>query len=111
MLPDDPPLQIHQLRVKDCPISFPCGYYWYSKKRSRPGWPPKWVEKLMNQPPSIPGNKSNETVAYHVVDHMNIYNPKVHTIQYSYCYTYAYTIQYTSVHVYMLHTPLSGLDP
>ena len=34
-----------------------------------------------------------------------------HTIQYSYRYTHAYTIQYTSVHVHMLHLPLSGLDP
>ena len=25
--PDDPLLQVHQLRVEDCPISFPCGYY------------------------------------------------------------------------------------
>ena len=60
--PDDPPIQIHQLRVKNCIISFPCGYYWYGKKRSRPGRPPKWVEKLMNQPPSTPGNKSNEVM-------------------------------------------------
>ena len=32
--PDDPLLQVHQLRVKECPISFPYGYYWYRKKRS-----------------------------------------------------------------------------
>ena len=60
--PDDPPIQIHQLRAKNCPISFPCGYYWYGKKRFLPGRPPKWVEKLMKQPPSIPGSKSNEAM-------------------------------------------------
>jgi len=35
--PDDPPLQVHQLRVKSCPMSFPCAYYWYGNKRSKPG--------------------------------------------------------------------------
>ena len=44
--PDDPPLQVHQMRVKNCPLSFPCTYYWYGNKRSKPGRPPKWVENL-----------------------------------------------------------------
>ena len=48
--PDDPPLQVHQLRVKSCPMSFPCAYYWYGNKRSKPGRPPKWVENFMKQP-------------------------------------------------------------
>jgi len=48
--PDDPPLQVHQLRIKSCPMSFPCAYYWYGNKRSKPGRPPKWVEKFMSQP-------------------------------------------------------------
>ena len=44
--PDDPPLQVHQMRVENCPLSFPCTYYWYGNKRSKPGQLPKWVEKL-----------------------------------------------------------------
>ena len=60
--PDDPPLKIHQLRIKNCPVSFPCGYYWYGSKRRRPGRPPKWVEKLMNQPPAIVEPNSSDIV-------------------------------------------------
>ena len=58
--PDDPPLQVHQLRVKNCPMSFPCGYYWYGSKRPRPGRPPKWVEKFMNQPPAVSETNSSD---------------------------------------------------
>ena len=49
--PDHPPVQVHQLRIKSCPVSLPCGYYFYGKKRSRPGRPPKWIKKLMSGPP------------------------------------------------------------
>ena len=49
--PDHPPMQVHQLRIKNCPISLPCGYYFYGKKQSRPGWPPKWIKKLLDGPP------------------------------------------------------------
>jgi len=50
--PDEPPSQVHQIRVKNCTVSFPCGYYGYRNKRSRPGRPPRWVEKLVNQSPA-----------------------------------------------------------
>ena len=49
--PDHPPLQVHQLSIKSCPVSLPCGYYFYGKKRSRPRRPPKWIEKLLSGPP------------------------------------------------------------
>jgi len=31
-------------------MSFPCAYYWYGNKKSKPGHLPKWVEKFMSQP-------------------------------------------------------------
>ena len=43
----DGPIQVHQTRVTPCPSEFPAGYYWYGGKRSGPGCPPKWVDKLM----------------------------------------------------------------
>ena len=43
----DGPIQVHQTRVTPCPSEFPAGYYWYGGKRSGPGRPPKWVDKLM----------------------------------------------------------------
>ena len=60
--PDDPPLQIHQLRIKNCPVSFLCGYYLYVSKRHRPGCPPKRVQILMNQPPVLVEPKSGDIV-------------------------------------------------
>ena len=30
--PDHPLMQVHQLGIKNCPISLPCGYYFYDKK-------------------------------------------------------------------------------
>ena len=49
--PDHPPVQVYQLRIKNCQVSLPCGYYFYGKKRSRPGRPPKWIKKLLSGPP------------------------------------------------------------
>ena len=45
--PQDGPIQVHQTRVTQCPLEFPAGYYWYGGKRSGPGCPPKWVDKLI----------------------------------------------------------------
>ena len=44
--PDNPPLQIHQLRVMSFSMSFPCAYYLCGNKRSKPA---KWVENFMSQ--------------------------------------------------------------
>ena len=46
---DDPQIQVHQSRVQPCPSSFPRGFYWYGGKRSRPGRPPRWIEKRIEQ--------------------------------------------------------------
>lgn len=45
--PQDGPICVHQLRVCRCPSDFPAGYYWYGGKRKGPGWPPKWVNRLL----------------------------------------------------------------
>lgn len=49
--PNDPPIQVHQLRVCPCPPAFTPGFYWYGQKRLRPGRPPKWIEQLLADPP------------------------------------------------------------
>ena len=46
--PQDSQIQVHQMRVTPCPQEFPAGYYWYGTKRHGPGYPPKWVDKLLN---------------------------------------------------------------
>ena len=59
----DPPLQIPQLKIKNCPVSFLCGYYWHGNKRRRPECPPKWLEKLlMSQPPDVVEARSCDIV-------------------------------------------------
>lgn len=40
-------IQVHQSRVVPCPPELPAGFYWYGDKRSGPGGPPRWVEKLL----------------------------------------------------------------
>ena len=31
-----------------CPPGFPAGWYWYGDRRSGPGRPPKWVDRLLS---------------------------------------------------------------
>ena len=45
--PQDGQIQVHQSRVSLCPLGFPAGFFWYGGKRSSPGCPPKWVDKLL----------------------------------------------------------------
>ena len=40
-------ITVHLSRVKQCPINFPAGFYWYGGKSKGPGRPPKWVEQLL----------------------------------------------------------------
>ena len=42
--PQDGQIQVHQSR---CPPELPAGFYWYGSRRSSPGRPPKWVDKLL----------------------------------------------------------------
>ena len=44
--PQDGQVQVHQSCVVHCPPEFPDGYHWYGNRRSSPGRPPKWVDKL-----------------------------------------------------------------
>ena len=46
--PQDGQIQVHQMRVAPCPPEFPAGFYWYGSRRSSPGRPPKWVNRLLN---------------------------------------------------------------
>lgn len=66
--PDEAHIQIHQMRVQQCPPDFPGGYYWYGSRRSSPGRPPKWVEHLLSttnpsQEQSRPDATDNEVDA------------------------------------------------
>ena len=38
---------VHLHRVTKCPPKFPAGQYWYGDRQYGPGWPPKWIERLM----------------------------------------------------------------
>ena len=46
--PQDGTIRVHQSRVTRCPSGFPAGYYWYGTRRSSPGRPPKWVDRLLS---------------------------------------------------------------
>ncbi len=50
--PQEPAIQIHQIRVYPCPVAFPPGYYWYGRKQHSPG-PPSWVENLIESCVSV----------------------------------------------------------
>ena len=43
-------------RVVWCPPELPAGFYWYGSRRSTPGRPPRWVDKLLQEtiPPTAP---------------------------------------------------------
>ena len=71
--PDDPPIQVHQSIVQQCPELFSKGFYWYGSKRHGPGHPPKNVQKkleqiaaVLDQPAAINPNK--DTLAEIVTD-------------------------------------------
>ena len=64
--PQDGGIQVHQSTVKHCTSNFPAGFYWYGGKQRGPGWPPKWVDQLLeectdNQPAksTSEGNQAN----------------------------------------------------
>ena len=45
--PEEDQLHVHLSRVKPCPISFPCGFYWYGGKQYANRNPPRWVDQLL----------------------------------------------------------------
>ena len=45
--PQDGQIKVHQSRVVHCPCELPAGFYWYGGRRSSPGRPPRWVDKLL----------------------------------------------------------------
>ena len=45
--PQHDPIKVHQSRVKHCPPDLSAGLFWYGSRRSGPGRPPKWTEKLV----------------------------------------------------------------
>jgi hypothetical protein len=50
--PQDGHIQVHQPRVVGCPPELPAGFYRYGSRRSSPGRPPRWVDKLLQGTPS-----------------------------------------------------------
>ena len=58
--PGDAPIRVHQNRVAHCPREFQAGYFWHSGKRKGTGKPPKWVEKLLQEPLSEEGLELQE---------------------------------------------------
>ena len=47
--PTDPSIQVHQSRVIKCPPTFPTDFYWYGGRRSKPGRPPKQVQRQLEE--------------------------------------------------------------
>ena len=46
---DQKPIHVHLSRVSKCPPNFPAGYHWYGDRRSRPGRPPKGIDKIVQE--------------------------------------------------------------
>ena len=46
--PQDQAIQVHQSRIKTCPLNFPSGFYWYGGKRRGSGRPLMGVSKVLN---------------------------------------------------------------
>ena len=46
----DRSIQVHQSRVTSCPSGLPPGYYWYGRKHSSSGRPPRWVDAAFQVP-------------------------------------------------------------
>ena len=60
--PEHEAIQIHQTRVKPCPMGFPADYYWYGQRRHGPGRPPQWLENSKTtKSPSEPKEKPNNS--------------------------------------------------
>ena len=54
-------IQVHQSRIKPCPLDFPAGSYWYGTRRPGPGRPPRWTEELVDQLPTQADNPQNNS--------------------------------------------------
>ena len=46
--PHEKEIRVHQSRVTVCAPGLPAGWYWYGDRRSGPGRPPKWVDRLLS---------------------------------------------------------------
>ena len=62
--PQDGQIQIHQSRVKPCP-NFPAGFFWYGARRHGPGRPPKWIDKVLRDPPESQKAEQSTPVSPH----------------------------------------------
>ena len=56
--PDEPPIQVHQLRVCACPPNLPAGFYWYGGRRKSAGTIPRWLQKRFNLNDELSGEES-----------------------------------------------------
>ena len=45
--PQEKQIMIHQSRVKQCPVNFPAGFYWYGGKQKAQDRTPTWVQNLL----------------------------------------------------------------
>ena len=58
--PGDAPIRGHQNRVTHCQKEFSAGYFWYGGKCKGRGKPPKWIEKLLQEPSREEGLEPQE---------------------------------------------------
>ena len=47
--PQDGTICVHQSWVRMCPPEFPGGFFWYGEGGRRPGRPPRWVAKVLEE--------------------------------------------------------------
>ena len=59
--PEEGPLQVHQLRVCQCPSGLPVGFYWYGGTRKSSGRVPQWVERIVEEGPHPSSHDVNTT--------------------------------------------------
>ncbi len=73
--PQEPVIQVLQIRVCPCPVAFPPGYYWYGRKQHSPGLP-SWVENLIGScVPAEPETESADSMEQPGLEETDILKP------------------------------------
>ena len=79
--PQDGQIQVHQSRVVRCPPELPAGFYWYGSRRSSPGRPPRWVDKLLQGTPSTTVHKPESSTGTESGSQFNSSNTEVDNLE------------------------------
>ena len=62
--PEEGLLQVHQLRICQCPSGLPVGFYWYGKTWKSSGRVPQWAERIVEAGPHQVAMKTTPLMIY-----------------------------------------------